>query len=74
MGIVSVPHILAQPHQARLQNSREICNAYGGAVLVKPFPNLEGVPVILISNDEGCANLKGDPDLGPAIRAALKAK
>jgi hypothetical protein len=72
MAGTSAPYLINAPKEARLRNAQELCRAYGGAVLEKPYPQLAGV--ILISNDEVCANRNHDPRLGAAIRAALNAK
>ena len=74
MAGTSAPYLINAPKQARLGNAREICRASGGAVLTAPYPQLVGVPVILISNDEACANIALKASLSRKIRAALNAK
>ncbi len=64
---------LRAPEEAREDNAKEICRAYGGAVLKKPFPNLDG-NISVITKYVGCANLNQVNGLDVKIRAALNAK
>ena len=74
MAIISAPFVINAPKEARLRNAQELCRAYGGAVLEKPYPQLAGVRLIPLEKGRVCGNVGFRSSLKRDIEAALSAE
>ena len=66
--------VLAPRGQEKINNAKEICRAYGGAVLEKPYPQLAGVRLIPLEKGRVCGNVGFRLSLKKGIEAALSAE